>query len=326
VNLRPSWSVLMNTNLYKILGVSKHATNEQIKKAFRQKALKCHPDKTGRLPDAEKKLAEEEFKKINNAYEVLVDPNKRQQYDNSTSSNAFLAENTDPYEYGREEFDSDNGRLKLKGASKTETETDFKNNKLIVKFTFKLEKNSLDPMWERLNELVDALHNKAYTLDKDNNTLVLTNKKYEVISDKMTAMYYTIMSHVDLLSGNPIDYSEMLSALEKSQAIIMEALEEGECAKHRGFVRNCPILRELCVCLDLIINFFAFLIQKITKIVSGDKTNVFANGQAFMCGMFKPIPTSTRRQLDELNTDMTWCIREIKEEAASGQLRFYSLS
>lgn len=57
---------------YAILGVSKDASQEDIKKSYRQKALKAHPDKGG---DPEK------FKEINKAYEVLSDPNKRKMYD-----------------------------------------------------------------------------------------------------------------------------------------------------------------------------------------------------------------------------------------------------
>jgi curved DNA-binding protein CbpA len=60
---------------YKILGVSKTATEKEIKKAFRKLAIKYHPDKNSD-PDAEKK-----FVKIAEAYEVLSDPQKRKQYD-----------------------------------------------------------------------------------------------------------------------------------------------------------------------------------------------------------------------------------------------------
>lgn len=60
---------------YEVLGVSKSANENEIKKAFRKKAMEYHPDKN-KSPDAEEK-----FKEINEAYDVLSDPSKRQKYD-----------------------------------------------------------------------------------------------------------------------------------------------------------------------------------------------------------------------------------------------------
>jgi len=60
---------------YKILGVSKTATEQEIKKAYRKLARKYHPDVNA------DKSAEEKFKEINEAYEVLSDPEKRKKYD-----------------------------------------------------------------------------------------------------------------------------------------------------------------------------------------------------------------------------------------------------
>ena len=61
---------------YKILGVSKTATPEEIKKAYRRLARKYHPDL-----NPEDKAAEQRFKEINEAQEVLADPEKRAKYD-----------------------------------------------------------------------------------------------------------------------------------------------------------------------------------------------------------------------------------------------------
>lgn len=61
---------------YKILGVSKDASSEEIKKAYRKLALKYHPDRNKGDKEAEAK-----FKEINEAYAVLSDPEKRKQYD-----------------------------------------------------------------------------------------------------------------------------------------------------------------------------------------------------------------------------------------------------
>lgn len=63
-------------DLYDVLGVSKSASPDEIKKAFRKKAISLHPDKHG--GDKEK---EQEFKKVNEAYAVLSDVDKRAHYD-----------------------------------------------------------------------------------------------------------------------------------------------------------------------------------------------------------------------------------------------------
>ena len=63
---------------YDILGVSKSASLDEIKKAYRSMALKFHPD---RVSADKKKEAEEKFKEISEAYAVLADPQKRKLYD-----------------------------------------------------------------------------------------------------------------------------------------------------------------------------------------------------------------------------------------------------
>jgi len=67
---------MAETNYYKILGVNKTASDNEIKKAYRKLAMKYHPDHT-----KGDKSDEEKFKKISEAYAVLSDKEKRKQYD-----------------------------------------------------------------------------------------------------------------------------------------------------------------------------------------------------------------------------------------------------
>lgn len=66
---------------YEVLGVSKNASPDEIKKAYRKCAVKWHPDKQAGKSDAEKKEAEAKFKECSEAYDVLSNKDKREQYD-----------------------------------------------------------------------------------------------------------------------------------------------------------------------------------------------------------------------------------------------------
>jgi len=63
-------------DFYSTLGITREATQEEIKKAYRKKALECHPDRNPNDPKAEA-----QFKQVSEAYEVLSDENRRRVYD-----------------------------------------------------------------------------------------------------------------------------------------------------------------------------------------------------------------------------------------------------
>ena len=93
---------LSNTpNYYKILGIQEASDDAEIKRAYRQLALKYHPD---RNPDD--KFAEEKFKQVTEAYRILSDDKKRAEYDlGRASSHADSASRTSPHRAKHTNFD-----------------------------------------------------------------------------------------------------------------------------------------------------------------------------------------------------------------------------
>lgn len=84
---------------YKVLGVDKNATQDTIKKSYRKLAKKYHPD-----ANPGSKSAEEKFKEINEAYEVLGDPEKRKKYDQFGTMDFQNGMDFDPSQFGHYEF------------------------------------------------------------------------------------------------------------------------------------------------------------------------------------------------------------------------------
>ena len=103
---------MAKSDYYELLGVSKDATAEDLKKAYRKLAVKYHPDKNPGDPTAEAK-----FKEISEAYEILKDPDKRAAYDRYGHA-AFQGGGagprggggfTDPFDIFREVFSGGRG-------------------------------------------------------------------------------------------------------------------------------------------------------------------------------------------------------------------------
>jgi len=74
------------SDLYKVLGVARTATDEQIKRAFRKLAMTCHPDLCG--GDAR---AQRRFREVRSAYEILHDGERRARYDAACAEARMLA-------------------------------------------------------------------------------------------------------------------------------------------------------------------------------------------------------------------------------------------
>src|SRR3989344_2529010 len=90
---------MVEKDYYKILGVGKEASQEEIKKSFRQLARKFHPD-----VNPNNKEAEEKFKEINEAFQVLGNEKKKAQYDQYGSS-AFSQEDFSGFREANFNFD-----------------------------------------------------------------------------------------------------------------------------------------------------------------------------------------------------------------------------
>lgn len=100
---------MADRDYYAVLGVKEDATDAEIKKVYRKKAVKYHPDK-----NPGDKKAEEEFKKISEAYYALGDKKRRKEYDNlrrlgAQTGGFSSAQGFDPSEFARH-FSSGGGR------------------------------------------------------------------------------------------------------------------------------------------------------------------------------------------------------------------------
>jgi len=83
---------------YKILGIGKNASSDDIKKAYKKRALIHHPDRHANASEAEKKAEEKKFKEVGEAYTILSDPKKRSCYDDGQSFDGINPTSASEYE------------------------------------------------------------------------------------------------------------------------------------------------------------------------------------------------------------------------------------
>ncbi len=82
VSAQLGWTRPLQMTYYDILGVRSNATQDEIRAAYRERIRLFHPDRFMNQPEHIKKPLEEMSKRLNEAYEVLSDPNKGKEYDN----------------------------------------------------------------------------------------------------------------------------------------------------------------------------------------------------------------------------------------------------
>ncbi|WP_026133355.1 MULTISPECIES: DnaJ domain-containing protein [unclassified Janthinobacterium] len=85
-------------NVYNVLGVAPNASDEEVKKVYRSLAMRFHPDRN-QAPGAEAR-----FKSITKAYEILADPVKRAEYDQSVNHRIIIDPEAEAYALWRSVF------------------------------------------------------------------------------------------------------------------------------------------------------------------------------------------------------------------------------
>ncbi|KAF9462906.1 DnaJ domain-containing protein [Collybia nuda] len=140
-------------SLYDILGIDKSASIEDVRRAYKRKALETHPDKLGPTAhEQEKEIAEAQFRKVYEAFEVLGDTEKRRVYDARLYERRWeLSEDLKRRRKDREEW-----ALKQEEQRRLRTEA-FRTQRQREQ----LEKTKqLETMAKLVNEMVDELNNE----------------------------------------------------------------------------------------------------------------------------------------------------------------------
>jgi curved DNA-binding protein CbpA len=235
----------MNKDLYLILGVSKTATQEAIKDAFFKKAIKYHPDKINydnKTPEEQADLTayySEKYIKIQTAYKILSDPEKRKQYDKS-QFNSFndLKENFDLIEIDKTitgEFNIDIFNNKFNEKKNRTNMTDF-NTKIT-------EKDIQNKIEEREQLSVPKFLNN-FNSDEFNNIFEHYHKNNDDLFNNLDK------SENSFVKGYIVPYNEgqtdVFSFKNKLIEVEQDLLEDTNCSmENTGFIINDQIINEI---------------------------------------------------------------------------------
>lgn len=227
-------------NYYETLGVTKDATQEEIKKEYRKLAIKYHPDKT----NGDKSL-EEVFKKISDAYAVLGDKEKRKEYDNLYINNyrktdGFGETNSG---FGFDDFiknfsgKSDFKRKQATSSRKTYTDSP-SNEHLNIKIT------------EKLN-FIDAVLGKKIELNFSREKIIYTGKAGNLLSYSKESEEKEINISINLRSKHII--------IKKEEDRLIASARVGKLGNEEvitqlnmwGDLEQIPLIGDLIVTLEL---------------------------------------------------------------------------
>jgi len=153
---------------YYILGIDENASIEEVKKAYRKLSLKFHPDK-----NEGDKFFEERFKEINEAYETLVDPEKKRIYDFSRNSSS--------------EYSGSDKQEEYKGSKNTNTSNSYNKNNP--------EETYADESKDRTDNFDGSLSNDEYRREKNLKTILF------IIGGLLLLIVIFYLSSVNFKSG-----------------------------------------------------------------------------------------------------------------------------